>query len=217
MARRNRLFNEISNDPNREASGSAGSFVENGGVGNGIDGNQIGVEGSASGGENVTGRDPEVAASTPGTAEATDKPRRRGRPPGSKNQSSTRKVDIDVTQLADQIQGLHVMLAMLTGQPIFQLKPAECGTLAAAVANVGKHYNVSFDGPRAAIIQLVAVGGMIYLPRIVAIRQANQASRPPSEAPSAPSPEENAPIPKDGVIDFSGERLNEAMRGRRRG
>lgn len=213
MAKRKPTFTLTGSGDNNEVTGAPGGDAgsenngagnETGGLGNLSGSNTDGVDG----GGNTAGNDPNAAA-PPVAPAAKAEGRKRGRPPGSKNgtTSSSKKgtVGVDEKTLAKQVQGVHVMLAMLTQQPIFQLSDNEAEMMAGALANVSRHYNVTLDGPRAAVFQLIAVGGMIYLPRILAVRNQNLARQP--QRPSAPqTPQESASVPHDGTIDFTGER-----------
>ena len=115
---------------------------------------------------------------------------RRGRPPASEKVGDTgtpkttaprtraprKKAEpvndhIDPGTLAKQLQGVHVMVAMLTQSPEMQLSEPESIELAKAVSGVCAEYNLSLNGKTGAMIQLLGAGAMVYLPRIMAIKQ----------------------------------------------
>lgn len=113
---------------------------------------------------------------------------RRGRPPATAKSTSEAKATapkaraprkkaapanepIDPDTLAKQLQGVHVMVAMLTQAPEMQLSDAESVELAKAVSGVCAEYNLSLNGKTGALIQLLGAGAMVYLPRIMAIKQ----------------------------------------------
>lgn len=115
---------------------------------------------------------------------------RRGRPPASEKADDTgtpkatapktrtpRKKaapsdqTIEPETLAKQLQGVHVMVAMMTQAPEMQLSEPESLELAKAISGVCAEYNLSLNGKTGAMIQLLGAGAMVYLPRIMAIKQ----------------------------------------------
>lgn len=63
------------------------------------------------------------------------------------------------------------MLAMMTRQPILQISPEESLALASAIVDLSKHYNLAvLSGPYAAWINLAAVAGMVYIPKVLVIK-----------------------------------------------
>jgi hypothetical protein len=78
---------------------------------------------------------------------------------------------IEPETLAKQLQGVHVMIAMMTQSPEMQLSEPESLELAKAVSGVCAEYNLSLNGKTGAMIQLLGAGAMIYLPRLVMIKQ----------------------------------------------
>lgn len=187
-----------------QTPGQLAESVNVGGVNNDANGTTSSGDNGTSSGQGIN----------PGDLAGQPLKRKRGRPPGSGNKSggaATSKVEVTDKQaigaLAGQIQGLHIVLATLTKSPIFVLAPQECEAMAGAIHNVGKHYNLDLGGPRAAIIQLIAVAGGIYMPRLVAIGAARAEARRQNSATVRvpPGPEETAPpVPDGGVIDFEG-------------
>lgn len=183
MARRNRQTDNTKPiDPNGidETVGTVGS--DGTGQSDGTRGTESVNRNAASGtdetrrtdssvGNETVGSDPAAAAGT------TEPKKRRGRPPGSGTGTARRagKVDqIDRKKLAGQIQGLHVGLAMMMrndpeAQQIVLLSDAECINLGNALGDVFEHYGIVLDGPVGCLVQLAAVGGMIYVPRLNAL------------------------------------------------
>lgn len=111
---------------------------------------------------------------------------RRGRPPASekvadagspkatapRTRTARKKAQpIDHDTLAKQLQGVHVMVAMITQSPEMQLSDPESIELAKAISGVCAEYNLSLNGKTGALIQLIGAGAMVYLPRIMAIKQ----------------------------------------------
>lgn len=112
---------------------------------------------------------------------------KRGRPP--KRQAP----EVDAPALAKQLMGLHMMGAVITGAPELQLTEAEAIGLAEAVAAIAREYNLSIDGKTGAAIQFIGACAVIYIPRLLKIKQrklahtAHDADEPPiaSEANGA--------------------------------
>lgn len=170
------------------------------GIGNetvsGADG-AIGSE-SAAGSESIA-TDPIAPENAIGAEQPAKQ--RRGRKPGSTYAKAEKgRVGLDPKELAPKIQGLHIMLATMTGQPAFQLSELECQLMAGSIADVSQHYEFSANSKTMSIVGLVAVCGMIYLPRIQAVRQ----SRPkPVDVAAMPAmPDAITPMPKDGRYNF---------------
>jgi hypothetical protein len=157
----------------------------------------------------------ETSAIDPVIAAGPEQPKaRRGRQPGSKNKKArgTGKLAVTPEELAKQLQGIHVMLAMLVQAPIFQISDTESLMLSKAILNVGEQYNVDLlDGKTFAIIQLVAVGGMIYIPRIYTIQQLRKQAQQQAQSPENVDPHLSTPPnasnggnkPAPGVFDLS--------------
>ncbi len=185
-----------------EPSGNNGIADETVVIGNEADGGGNGASGSeaAAGGEEIQ------AAISPESATGAEEPvkQRRGRKPGSSNKKAgTEGLALDAKELAPQIQGLHVMLATMTGQPVFQLSDIEAKMLASNIANVSQHYNITASSKSMAIVGLIAVCGMIYLPRVASVKRA---ARPvPTQAAMPSMPDQAMETPVHGRYDFSGD------------
>jgi hypothetical protein len=97
------------------------------------------------------------------------------------------------------------MMAMLSGQPIFELSTVEAEMLGNAVYDVAEEYGISLSGPRAVWIKLAAAVGMVYGPRAMVVMQQNAARsrlngvRPTTPATPAPDMGQMGPFNFAGV------------------
>lgn len=71
------------------------------------------------------------------------------------------------------------MVAGFTGVSELQIDDAESKALAAAVAGVAAHYNVTADPKTIAWVNLASALGMVYGPRVAAIRMRRKFDKPP--------------------------------------
>lgn len=111
---------------------------------------------------------PGPKAETPGAAKKAEaKPQKRG----AKMSAEA------VGTLAKQIQGMHVMAAMMTGIGILQISEAESSLLAGGLSAVAEEYGLALDGKTGAALQLFGAAAMVYAPRIIAIQKAKAAAR----------------------------------------
>lgn len=128
---------------------------------------------------------PEPASANPEPFSGEPPKRRRGRPPGSKNQAQPlsetpidgtaqpaqpqkrrRRVSaIDTEKLTKQVKGLHEMLAMMLQEEKMRLTDTEAVMLAESYAAVSREYDLALDGKTGALIQLAGTCAIIYLPR----------------------------------------------------
>ncbi len=122
----------------------------------------------------------------------TDPPKRRGRPPGSKNRpreesaglteaspvdgappkrGRPRKVhfEIDQAALARQIKGTHGLVAFATGMPELMLGDDESNQLAVAFVNFAREFDFEPNPKVMAGLELAGVMGFIYIPRVIKI------------------------------------------------
>jgi hypothetical protein len=129
------------------------------------------------------------------SGEGVTAPKRRGRPPknppadgvanpvdGSENASNKRgpgrpkkkgKVNFsgeDLNALAKQVVGLHQLAAIATGIPELAISEQEGAMLGGAMASVAEEYNLELSGKTGAMLQLIAVCGMIYVPKFGALK-----------------------------------------------
>jgi hypothetical protein len=100
-------------------------------------------------------------------------PPRRGRPPGSRKTITGEEINA----LAQQIQGLHIMASMATGIPELQLTPNDAVLLANGILAVSKEYGLAISGKTAATLQLLGACAMVYVPRLIAVKQRADARR----------------------------------------
>lgn len=184
-----------------DASGVIGDEANSGG-------NEANGSGDAPIGESAT-----QDAINPESVSGSEEPvkQRRGRKPGSGKKASPESLALDPKELAPQIQGLHVMLATMTGQPVFQLSDIESKMLASNIANVSQHFNITASSKSMAIVGLIAVCGMIYLPRVAAVKRAVRPAPPQSVMPSMPEQVMESPV--NGRYDFSGDVSPNGVRG----
>ena len=98
-------------------------------------------------------------------------PRRRGRKPGSKNRASTETKAPH--NLADGIEKLllsvHAMGSVFLHCPELELDPIEAKLMASSIRDLSKHYQVTLDPKRLAMIEFSTVMASIYGLRGVAI------------------------------------------------
>jgi hypothetical protein len=76
-----------------------------------------------------------------------------------------RSKKVSPTVLANQLIGIHKILATVTKQPAFEIGDDEASTLAAALIGISEEYDVTISGKTSATIQLIAAFGMVYVPR----------------------------------------------------
>lgn len=140
-------------------------------------GSDSGISGAASSGPgNDDGNivDPESAApardadGNPGS-DGNDQPRRkRGRPPGSGNKAKASANPVISGGIEKTLLSIHKMGAAFFSAPEWELQENEAKSLAAAIAEVEKHYKIpGMSEEHAAILGLVLVAGSIYAPRII--------------------------------------------------
>ncbi len=212
MARRSGRTESGDSDTNGEAIGGGGIIGGDEPITTSGNGDaEIGVSGSQGG----------IGGSQEGSGEAReipviDAPKKRGRKSNAEKarlagetlQAVAGRVDLKPKELAPKIEGLHVMLATLTKQPIFVIKSEEAMLMAEAIADLSKHYDLNImSGPKATIINMVAVCGMIYVPRIMAINAMKRQARTPTQ-PNTPESVVMETVAKanhpGATVDFTG-------------
>jgi hypothetical protein len=80
-----------------------------------------------------------------------------------------RSKKVSPTVLANQLIGIHKILATVTKQPAFEIGYEEAATLATALIGISEEYDVTISGKTSATIQLIAACSMVYLPRGLSI------------------------------------------------
>lgn len=104
----------------------------------------------------------EQSAPTPGSA---------GSAQGSENKPRKRRAKpVDLDELAKKIQGIHGMIALMTGLPEVAVSDMESKMLATAMSDMSREYGLEVSGKTAATIQLVGTAAIIYMPRVGAIK-----------------------------------------------
>lgn len=110
------------------------------------------------------GRPPKNTSDAPNAVPDTGAPPKRGRP------SKKKAEPLDANLLAQQMQGLHLIAVKITGMPELMLEDAEALMLSNAVVAVCDEYGLSMSGKTGALIQLLAVAGIVYIPRLVKVK-----------------------------------------------
>jgi hypothetical protein len=118
----------------------------------------------------------EPAASV--TLEGTQAKRGPGRPAGA---SKKKAAPIDPVGLSQQVMGVHLMIAQLTGIPEFAINEMEASMLGASIAAVCDEYDLSLNGKTGVFIQLLATASIIYIPRVPKIRERLHSMRAPNQ------------------------------------
>lgn len=111
---------------------------------------------------------------------------------------------------------IHAMAAGFTGAAELNIDTDEAGTISKAIADVASHYSVTADPKTMAWVNLAAACGMVYGPRIGAIKLRRSMNKPSVKAPikaSASHPQPggvvegrfplkvgDAPIPNAGIV-----------------
>lgn len=195
-----------------EGSGEPGSG-SNGATGGGL-GDGIGnVAGS-------TAPDPGAPKKRRGRPRLTDEERAaraadRGSTANAPNTGGKEGVDLgfkknDRKKVEANIAGIHMMAAILTKQPILQLRPQEGKALSDAICDVADYHNWSLDGqggPFVLYATLLTTVYGIYVPRIVAIKAAREGDTVVdfAEAPATPGEAKSKAQNGAGKMDFSGD------------
>jgi hypothetical protein len=137
--------------------------------------------------------DPVVVEITPPAARGRGRPRKdaaaapvspseasaaKSTPKASRGKKGVKFEKDDLSQLSKQIQGLHELMSLASGIPELRLETQEAEMLGSAVANVCEEYDLSLSGKTGALLQLLAAGAMIYVPRLgrVSARVKHQAA-----------------------------------------
>ena len=124
------------------------------------------------------------------------------RPPGRPRKDGTetaRQSGLEVLKLSDIFFSLHQMAAAILHVPDLELDKEEARRLAEAAAAVGEHYRIGLDPRKAAWVNLAAVAGSIYGPRIMAAairrkKALEELKRATAPQPGRP-PERPVPVP----------------------
>lgn len=77
----------------------------------------------------------------------------------------------DISSLGKQIQGLHHIAAIATGIPELAVSEDEAQMLGGALATVAQEYDLELSGKTGAMLQLLAVCGMIYVPKFITLKK----------------------------------------------
>lgn len=117
-------------------------------------------------------------------------PKRRGRPPGSKNKPQDgnvtneipvggeapkrgrprkERVELDRGAVARQLLGSHMMIANMLGLPELMLTEKEADQEAEAICDFAREYDFEPDPKLMASINLIATMGFIYVPKVIKV------------------------------------------------
>ena len=138
------------------------------------------AENATDGSADASGADvQETAQAEPETVERTEAAeqpkRRRGRPKGSKNSANAgakNRMDREsIGLLAQQIQAFHTITATAFGVPEMEIGELEATLLASSIGDLQAHYGPMISGPAMLWLSFAGVAGMVYVPRLTAIRQ----------------------------------------------
>ena len=83
------------------------------------------------------------------------------------------------------LYSLHLMGANILAVKELQIDKAEAEKLSEAIQKVAEHYDIGLDPKKAAIFNLCAVAGSIYVPRVIAVVVSHRAAKP-AQVNSAP-------------------------------
>lgn len=177
----------------KSAKRNAGAASNNDGAGSGNEGsdpfNPVDPDSLA------TGSDGNGNDGTGGSGEEQSAPKRRGRPPGTRNKtgnggaSGKAKVSVTVTGIEKTLLSLHMIAATITATPELTLEDAEAKAIAEAINNVSDHYAIpGIDEGPASIVMLVGTLLAIYGKRYMLLRAKKNK---PAKSSSENSREEN--------------------------
>lgn len=103
---------------------------------------------------------------------------------------------------------MHTMLAGMTGAVELKLEKEEAESLASAIVDVGRFYNMEVPAKAAAWTNLIMVAGALYGPRVMVLnmkRKANKSAIPMPPRGSVAPKAEPAPKGDNGnVIEIPG-------------
>lgn len=97
----------------------------------------------------------------------------------------------------------HAMLAGMTRTPEFALDQKEAKSVAEALANVSRHYDVSVSAKALDWTNLIMALGMVYGTRVFAIRNRRMNERAERAKPVGPAPMEVDPTVFTDPLDPS--------------
>lgn len=104
----------------------------------------------------TTGTVPPTGEQVPPPADsgAGPKPRRR------------RSKPVDTGEMAKKIEGMHMLLSIMTGIPEMQVSIKEAEMLAVAMADVSREFDFAPNGKATAVLTLLGTSAIVYLPRL---------------------------------------------------
>lgn len=109
------------------------------------------------------------------------------------SKSKTSFTQDQVSTLANQIVGVHLIVSKVTGLPEMMIAREEGEALAKSVTMVMEEYGFEISGKTGAAIQLFATAAMVYGPRVLAINARAKRAKPIDvEAHDNPDPAANS-------------------------
>ena len=149
----------------------------------GNDGNKANL--GTDGGSSSEFVDPQAARNASGDGTASDAPKRRGRPPGSKNNAPKAASNQDIGAIEATLLSIHIVLVARI--PEMAIEPAEAKMMAEAIARVSRHYPkvaAVMTGKIADHIALFTAVSAVYGTRLVAINERVKNPKPPLNNPN---------------------------------
>jgi hypothetical protein len=101
---------------------------------------------------------------------------------------------VDVKKLAKQIKGVHLGLAMLLKNPIFQLQENESEDLAVAIKEVLQYHEITINPRLMAYGELIAVSAAIYAPRIIISINSSAKNKAQKQVMEKVNPQPHSPM-----------------------
>lgn len=123
------------------------------------------------------GHNPNAEPDT-GTASGDNQPRRRGRPPGSRNRAARASdAALDLSGIQAALTSAHLVLSAVTKNPKWILDDAEAKSLADAIRNATRHHDIAVAQKTVDYVNLAIVASMVYGTRIITIQRERAAAR----------------------------------------
>jgi len=77
---------------------------------------------------------------------------------------------VELESLANNIFGMHYMLATMLKMPEFVLEESEARALASATAGMQREFGFKVSGKTGAVIAMIGASAMVYVPRVIKIK-----------------------------------------------
>lgn len=133
------------------------------------------------------------------------KRRPRGSGPASGPRKSATETKGDISGIESLLVSIHLMGAVALKQPGLALNEVEAKRLATAIQQVQAQYPFVIDAKTQAWINLAAIGGMVYVPRVIAVANAAKAGKAAKakgspQASASPEPQKSDPLSEAPVV-----------------